>query len=76
MTSENFTFDHAQLESDLNSILTNAKTIYNNVENKKLALSLIDLTTLNSTDTIEHVRKFTEKVHFGKLQRFLIISPI
>ena len=63
MSSESLKFDHAQLESDLNTILTNAKTIYNIVENKKLALSLIDLTTLNSTDTVEKVQKFTQKVN-------------
>lgn len=78
MTSESFTFDHAQLESDLNAILTNAKTIYNNVENKKLALSLIDLTTLNSTDTVDHVKKFTQKVndfpnHFPDLENVAAI---
>lgn len=78
MTSESLTFDHAQLESDLNTILTNAKTIYNNDENKKLALSLIDLTTLNSTDTEKKVKKFTEKVndfpnHFPDLENVAAI---
>lgn len=63
MTTEQFNFDHAQLESDLNTIITNAKTIYNNVENKKLAFSLIDLTTLNSTDTEDYVKAFTQKVN-------------
>ncbi|MBN2263399.1 MAG: deoxyribose-phosphate aldolase [Prolixibacteraceae bacterium] len=63
MTTEQFNFDHAQLESDLNTIITNAKTIYNNVENKKLAFSLIDLTTLNSTDTEDSVKVFTQKVN-------------
>lgn len=62
MTNQ-FAFDHAQLESDLATILTNAKTIHNTIENKKLALSLIDLTTLNSTDTVPHVVAFTEKVN-------------
>ena len=63
MTTKKFEFDHAQLESDLNTILTNAKTINNTVENKKLAFSLIDLTTLNSTDTEEKVSAFTQKVN-------------
>ena len=63
MNAGKFEFDHAQLESDLNAILTNAKTIHNNVENKKLAFSLIDLTTLNSTDTKEKVAAFTQKVN-------------
>jgi deoxyribose-phosphate aldolase len=63
MTTEQFNFDHAQLESDLNTIITNAKTIYNNDENKKLAFSLIDLTTLNSTDTEDSVKAFTQKVN-------------
>lgn len=63
MTTEKFEFDHEQLESDLNAILTNAKSINNTIENKKLALSLIDLTTLNSTDTVEKVKAFTEKVN-------------
>lgn len=78
MSSESLTFDHAQMESDLNTILANAKTIYNNDENKKLALSFIDLTTLNSTDTEEHVRRFTEKVndfpnHFPDLENVAAI---
>lgn len=63
MTNEKFHIDQQELESDLAAILTNAKTIYNTVENKKLALSLIDLTTLNSTDTEEKVKAFTEKVN-------------
>lgn len=63
MTTEQFNFDHQQLESDLNAIITNAKTIHNNVENKKLAFSVIDLTTLNATDTEESVKAFTQKVN-------------
>ncbi|MCF8359485.1 MAG: deoxyribose-phosphate aldolase [Prolixibacteraceae bacterium] len=63
MTSEPFSIDHQQLKSDLNTIFTNAKTIHNTPENKKMALSLIDLTTLNSTDTVEQVKAFTEKVN-------------
>ncbi|MFA9389353.1 MAG: deoxyribose-phosphate aldolase [Prolixibacteraceae bacterium] len=78
MTSENFNFDQAQLESDLATILTNAKTINNNVENKKLALSFIDLTTLNATDTVEKVKAFTERVnefplHFPDLENVAAI---
>lgn len=63
MTTEKFEFDYKKIESDLNAIIEKAKTNYNTVEYKKLALSLIDLTTLNSTDTVEHVRGFTEKVN-------------
>ncbi|MDA3880889.1 MAG: deoxyribose-phosphate aldolase [Prolixibacteraceae bacterium] len=63
MTTEKFNFDLKELESDLNAIITNSKTIHNNIENKKLALSCIDLTTLNSTDTEEKVRQFTQKVN-------------
>lgn len=63
MTTEKFNFDKDQLQSDLDTILVNAKTIHNTVENKKLALSLIDLTTLNATDTLEHVTHFTQRVN-------------
>ncbi|MDA3817780.1 MAG: deoxyribose-phosphate aldolase [Prolixibacteraceae bacterium] len=63
MTSEKFNIDSQQLEGDLNTIITNAKTIHNTPENKKLALSCIDLTTLNSTDTEEKVKAFTQKVN-------------
>lgn len=63
MEEQQFVIDKQQLESDLNTIITNSKTIHNNVENKKLAFSLIDLTTLNSTDTEEKVKAFTEKVN-------------
>lgn len=78
MTNEKFHIDHEELERDLNAILVNAKTIYNTSENKKLALSLIDLTTLNSTDTEEKVRAFTQKVndfpsHFEGLENVAAI---
>ncbi|MCF8363717.1 MAG: deoxyribose-phosphate aldolase [Prolixibacteraceae bacterium] len=63
MTSEKFNIDSQQLESDLNTIISNAKTIHDTPENKKLALSCIDLTTLNSTDTEEKVKAFTQKVN-------------
>ncbi len=63
MIIEQFLIDQEQLQSDLNTIITNAKTIHNTGENKKMALSLIDLTTLNSTDTSERVKAFTEKVN-------------
>jgi deoxyribose-phosphate aldolase len=63
MTSEKFNIDSQQLESDINTIITNAKTIHNTPENKKIALSCIDLTTLNSTDTEEKVKVFTQKVN-------------
>lgn len=61
--SENFHIDQTELENDLNSILTNARTEHNTIENKIIALSLIDLTTLNSTDTEAKVHAFTEKVN-------------
>jgi len=63
MATEKFEFYHKQLDDDLKSILEKAKNEYNTLENKKLALSLIDLTTLNATDTIEHVTNFTQKVN-------------
>ena len=63
MIAEEFAFDQAKIEANLNEILTKARTDYNTIENKKLALSLIDLTTLNSTDTVDRVKKFTEKVN-------------
>jgi deoxyribose-phosphate aldolase len=63
MTTENLQFNRQQLENELNTILAKAKTEYSTLENKRLALSLIDLTTLNSTDTEEHVRNFTQKVN-------------
>jgi deoxyribose-phosphate aldolase len=78
MTTEKFEFDHIKIETDLNAIVEKAKTTYNTLEYKKLALSLIDLTTLNSTDTVDHVRKFTEKVnefpnHFEGLENVAAI---
>ena len=78
MTSEKFNFDYQQLESDLNTIITNAKTIHNTPENKKMALSCIDLTTLNSTDTEAKVKAFTQKVndfpnHFDGLENVAAI---
>ncbi len=42
MTNEKFHIDQQQLESDLDAILTNAKTIHNNLENKKLGYYLTD----------------------------------
>jgi deoxyribose-phosphate aldolase len=63
MATEKFEFDHKQLDDDLKSIIEKAKTENNTLENKKLALSLIDLTTLNATDTVESVTKFTQKVN-------------
>jgi deoxyribose-phosphate aldolase len=77
-TDERFEFDITLIEADLNKIIEKAKTVYNTLENKKLALSLIDLTTLNSTDTIEHVRTFTQKVnefsnHFEGLENVAAI---
>lgn len=78
MTTEKFEFDYGTIESNLNEIIEKAKTVYNTVEYKKLALSLIDLTTLNSTDTVDHVRKFTQKVndfpnHFEGLENVAAI---
>jgi len=78
MTDKKFEFDYATIESNLNEIIEKAKTVYNTVEFKKLALSLIDLTTLNSTDTVDHVRRFTQKVndfpiHFEGLENVAAI---
>jgi deoxyribose-phosphate aldolase len=78
MTTEKFEFDYKKVESDLNGIIEKAKTVYNTLEYKKLAFSLIDLTTLNSTDSIEHVRKLTQKVndfpnHFEGLENVAAI---
>ncbi len=63
MATENLQFDINKIEKDLNEIIEKSKTVYQTPEYKKLALSLIDLTTLNSTDTIEHVKRFTQKVN-------------
>jgi len=78
MNTENLQFDHQQLDAELSQIIEKAKAEYNTIENKKLALSLIDLTTLNSTDTVESVKKFTEKVnefsqHFDGLENVAAI---
>ena len=78
MATEKFEFDHKQLDDDLKSIIEKAKTENNTLENKKLALSLIDLTTLNATDTVETVTKFTQKVnnfpsHFEGLENVAAI---
>jgi deoxyribose-phosphate aldolase len=78
MVTENLEFDLGQIEEHLNGIIVKAKTEYNTLEYKKLALSLIDLTTLNSTDTVEHVRSFTQKVndfpaHFEGLENVAAI---
>ena len=63
MADQQFTIDKQQLEDDLKTIVTNSKTIHNTLENRKLAFSFIDLTTLNATDTEAHVKAFTEKVN-------------
>lgn len=78
MATEKFEFDYKQLDDDLKSIIEKAKTENNTLENKKLALSLIDLTTLNATDTVESVTKFTQKVndfpsHFEGLENVAAI---
>lgn len=61
--TDSFKIDTEQLELELNAIIKKAKTEYNTDENKKLAFSFIDLTTLNSTDTIPHVTQFSQKVN-------------
>jgi deoxyribose-phosphate aldolase len=63
MNTDTLEFDLFQIESELNAIIAKAKAEYSTLENKKLALSFIDLTTLNATDTAEHVRNFTQKVN-------------
>ncbi len=61
--TDTFKIDTAQLELELNEIIEKSKKEYNTIENKKLAFSFIDLTTLNSTDTVPHVTHFTKKVN-------------
>ncbi|HNW51945.1 MAG TPA: deoxyribose-phosphate aldolase [Prolixibacteraceae bacterium] len=78
MKTEELQFDLKKMEDDLNQIIDRSKTEYNTLENKMLALSLIDLTTLNATDTVEHVRNFTQKVndfpaHFEGLENVAAI---
>jgi deoxyribose-phosphate aldolase len=78
MTTENLLFDHQKIEAELSQIIVKAKLEYNTNEYKKLALSFIDLTTLNATDTVEHVRNFTQKVndfsaHFEELENVAAI---
>ncbi len=63
MSQEKIQFDAEAIDKELEQIAQDAKTVYNSNEYKKLAFSLIDLTTLNSTDTETSVRKFTEKVN-------------
>lgn len=75
---EELQFDLAVIEKELNEILVKVEKEYNTLEYKKLALSLIDLTTLNSTDTIDRVRSFTQKVnefpnHFTGLENVAAI---
>lgn len=75
---ENLQFDQQRLDDELKIIVDKAKKEYNTIDNKKLALSLIDLTTLNSTDTVEHVKRFTQKVndfsiHFEGLENVAAI---
>ncbi|HPR32966.1 MAG TPA: deoxyribose-phosphate aldolase [Prolixibacteraceae bacterium] len=58
-----FSIDREALRHDLDEIVQKAREECFTEENLKRALSLIDLTTLNATDTSEHVRLFTEKVN-------------
>ena len=58
-----FTIDRKELEHHLDEIIEKSKKEYNNTENKKKLFSLIDLTTLNSTDTETKVKSFTEKLN-------------
>jgi deoxyribose-phosphate aldolase len=60
---EELRFDLSLIEREIKEIIEKADKENNTLENKKLALSFIDLTTLNSTDTEEHVRQFTLKVN-------------
>lgn len=63
MEKYEFELDIERIESELSVIIEKSKNEYNTLENKKLALSCIDLTTLNATDTEERVEQFTQKVN-------------
>lgn len=71
MKFPNITFDINNLQNDTERYISKAKQL-KQPEMLKLALSCIDLTTLNSTDTVSHVAEFTMKVnafpsHFSEL---------
>ncbi|WP_163715250.1 deoxyribose-phosphate aldolase [Mangrovibacterium lignilyticum] len=50
------------IQAEMAALKANAKT-YNNSEMQQLAFSCIDLTTLNSTDTVSHVKAFAGRVN-------------
>lgn len=71
MNFPDITFDINSLQADAERYVSEAKQM-KAPEMLKLALSCIDLTTLNSTDTVTHVAEFTMKVnafeaHFPEL---------
>ncbi|MGE4287456.1 MAG: deoxyribose-phosphate aldolase [Salinivirgaceae bacterium] len=55
-------FDNSQVTNKVNEAKKLAKELYS-AENLKLAFSLIDLTTLNATDTLAKGQKFAENVN-------------
>lgn len=57
------TTDDAQVASDVKAILEKHFDENNNVEVYKKCFNSIDLTTLNSTDTVSSVTKFVERVN-------------
>ena len=52
-----------EIEEKVAELVANKVAANDNVEVKKFLFNCIDLTTLNSDDTEEHVMKFTEKVN-------------
>lgn len=50
------------IQAELGAIQAKAET-YNNGAMQQLAFSCIDLTTLNATDTVSHVKAFTQRVN-------------
>jgi deoxyribose-phosphate aldolase len=61
--NSSFAIDVESMSNDLKQIIENARTINNTIENKKIAFSCIDLTTLSATDTEKKVVDFTRKVN-------------
>lgn len=55
------------IQNKVKSIVSNASSLYN-VDNLKKAFSFIDLTTLNSTDTLDKGKLFAENVSSFKKQ--------
>ena len=58
-----FNFDNEKVKNDIKEILDNKCGENNNVEVWRKCLSMIDLTSLNSTDTEEKIEKMMQKVN-------------